>query len=222
MLKISVEYKQLSRKINQFAVATGRTREDISRQVLKNMVTSATKFSPPGSAEATGKAAQRKGEGAIQRDLKKMGFQPVDIKHKENPIFAEPDAFHHKRLQQAQGGIVSRGGKQAFYVSKSKFTAMVKRLFEEVGKLSSGWTLAAAELGVPLPSWVSRHAGEGRGDVKLSRQQNITTMTAVNHVPGKASAVYAEMLRRKAYWVSYARGSLDRQLKAKLAGKWGK
>jgi hypothetical protein len=215
MLTIAVEYEELSRKINQFAVATGRTREDVSRQVLKNMVTSATKFTPPASAQATGRDAQKQGQQKIMSDLNKMGFRPVDIKHKENPVFADPDAFHRAYLE---GNAV----KTLFFVARPKFQKMVTRLFEEIGKLTSGWTMAAVELAISVPAWVYRQTGENRGDVMLSRQQNITTMTAVNHVPGKASEVYAEMLRRKVYWVSYARAGIERQLKAKLAGAWGR
>lgn len=215
MLKIAIEYKELSRKINRFAVATGRTREDVSRQVLKNMVTSATKFTPPGSAEATGRAAQTQGQQKIMSDLNKMGFRPVDIKHKENPLFADPDAYHHDYL-------AGNATKTIFFVARPKFKKMVARLFEEIGKLTSGWSLAAVELGISLPAWVYRHTGEGRGDVKLSRQQNITTMTAVNHVPDKATEVHSEMIRRKVYWVRYAAAGLERQLKAKLAGAWGR
>lgn len=215
MLKISVEYKELSRKINRFAVATGRTREDVSRQVLKNMVTSATKFTPPGSAEASGRAAQTQGQQKIMSDLNKMGFRPVDIKHEENPVFADPDAFHHDYLA---GNTV----KTLFFVARPKFKKMVARLFEEIGKLTSGWTLAAVELAISLPAWVYRHTGENRGTVRLQRQQNITTMTAINHVPDKASEVHSEMERRKVYWVRYAAAGLERQLKAKLAGAWGK
>jgi hypothetical protein len=215
MLTIAVEYKELSRKINQFAVATGRTREDVTRQVLKNMVTSATKFTPPASAEATGRAAQTQGQQKIMSDLNKMGFRPVDIKHKENPLFADPDAYHHDYLS---GNAI----KTLFFVSKPKFKTMVTRLFAEIGKLTSGWTLAAVELAISLPAWVYRHTGENRGTVRLQRQENITVMTAINHVPDNATEVHGEMERRKVYWVSYARAGLERQLKAKLAGDWGR
>lgn len=216
MLKISVEYKELSRKINRFAVATGRTREDVSRQVLKNMVTSATKFTPPASAEASGRAAQTQGQQKIMSDLNKMGFRPVDIKHKENPLFADPDAYHHSYLE---GGVVKGA---LFFVARPKFKKMVTRLFAEIGKLTSGWTLAAVELAISLPAWVYRHTGENRGTVRLQRQQNVTVMTAINHVPDKATEVHSEMERRKVYWFSYAAAGLERQLKAKLAGAWGR
>lgn len=217
MISIKVEYSQLSRKINQFAVATGRTREDVTQAALKTMVRYAVQFTPPASAGSTGRDAQRQGEGKISRDLNTMGFRPVDLKGErpENPLFADPDAYHRAYLE-------GSAPKTLFFVSRPKFKAMVTRLFLEIGKLTSGWAPAAVELAIPLPAWVYRHAGEGRGTVSLQRQQNITTMTAINHVPDKASGVYAEMLRRKAYWVRYAKEGLDRQLKAKLAGAWGK
>jgi hypothetical protein len=217
MISFKVEYSNLSGKINKFAVETGRTREDVCQQALKSMVRFAVNESPPASAGATGKDAQYQGQKKIEKDLDTMGFRPVDLtgKHPENPLFADPDAYHHAYLE---GNAV----KTLFFVARPKYKAMLARLFAEVGKLLSGWLPAAIELGIPVPAWVYRHAGEGRGAVQLNRQADITSMTAVNHVPDKASAVYTEMLRRKAYWVRYAAAGLDRQLKAKLAGAWGK
>ncbi|HEY4282644.1 MAG TPA: hypothetical protein VGM62_06220 [Chthoniobacterales bacterium] len=217
MITLKVEYKQLSSKINRFALATSRTREDVTQQALKGMVRYALAETPPASAGKAGLAARQHGEGAIQRDLKKMGFRPVELKGKrpENPLFADPDAFHRVYLE-------GRAIKMLFFVDRNKFNTMVKRLFEEVGKLMSGWISAAVELNIPLTAWIYRHAGEGRGNVSKSLKQNITTLTATNHVPDKATGVYTDMLRRKAYWVRYAGFDLDRQLKAKLAGQWEK
>lgn len=217
MLSIKVETKNLQNKIQRFAIATGRTREDICRQSLKSMVKFATQYTPPGNKKAPGpgSAARDQGQGAIIRDLKNMGFRPVQVKHKENPLFANPDAYHHAYLEKAVTKMI-------FYAEKGKFDRMVKRLFAEVGKVVSGWISACVELEIPLPSWIYRQAGEDRGTVKLARQENITTMSAINHIPDKASSVYSEMARQKIYWVRYAAASLDRQLKAKLAGAWGK
>ena len=221
VISLKVELSELNNKINRFAVATGRTREDIAQQAMRGMVRYALDYTPPGSQKATGKAAQRSGEGAIDRDLKRMGFRPVDLKgtRTENPLFADPDSYHHTWI--AGTALGSRPG-TLFFVSRPKYNAMRTRLFSEVGKLASGWLMAAIETGVQsVPAWIARHMGELRGSVQMITEVNITRYIAINHVPDTAGNVASEMERRKGYWARYARGDLERQLHAKLAGAWG-
>lgn len=216
-ISLKVELDGLNRSINRFAVATGRTREDVATQAMRGMIRYALEQTPPAGGGNTGKAAQRAGESAINRDLNKMGFRPVELKHKrkENPLFEDPDTYHRDYLE-------GRAKRMLFFADKTKVKTMVKRLYAEIGKLSSGWILAALETGVPVPAWIMRHFAEGRGDVTRTDIRNVTTLTAINHVPNKAAAVASELERRKAYWARYARGDLDRQLHAKLAGNWHK
>lgn len=218
MISLKVELEGLNNSINRFAVATGRAREDIAQQAMRGMITYALQFTPPGSQNATGKAAQRAGEGAIDRDLKRLGFRPVDLKGKrpENPLFADPDTYHRAVLEKRASRIL-------FFVDRQKFNAMRRRLFAEIGKLSSGWLAGAIEAGVAsIPAWIARNIGENRGSAQKINGNNVTTFVAINHVPDNAADVASEMERRKAYWARYARGDLDRQLHAKLAGAWGR
>ena len=215
---INFNDRVLQQNIVQMSRATGRTVIEETRTVFKGMVRDALLYTPPGSQGATGKDAQRAGEAAISRDLNDMGFVPKNIKGhrtitmafgrpikpvtvptKENPQFADPDGFHAARIAASQKvgrrGRVSRGGRQAFYVSKAKFNAMVKRLFAEIGLLASGWVPAAETLGVPVPAWIARHAASGRGsNVEVLETGNKITMRVVNHVPATAETIAGEIL----------------------------
>lgn len=227
----NVNDRQLQSAIVQMSRATGRTVKEETRTALKGMVRDALAYTPPASSSNTGKDAEKAGRAAIARDLRAMGFaprvlkghrtitmafghpiKPVTVPTKENPKFVDPDAFHDARLGSKHGGKVTRGGAQAFYVSKQKFNAMITRLFNEIGRLASGWVAAADELGVPVPAWIARHGG-GRGtNVQVVEDENKITLRVVNHFPDNASGEAAEMIRRIAFLKTAAIGRLKRQL----------
>lgn len=249
MIQLKADLSELNNKIARFAQATGRAAEDIARQAMKSMVRFAIDYTPPGSASSTGLAAKRRGEAAVTRDLHLMGFEPVQIKGRKvytdtfwghklkkrlviptkiNPKFADPDAIHKARLlaskKPGRRGVASRGGKQAWYVDKRLFAALKTRLFGEVGRLASGWVRAAKQLGMNVPAWIARHSETfGRGtDVRTRVVNHVVTLTVVNSFPDTANDVYEDTIRRVPYWTFYATENLDRQLRAKLAGAWGK
>jgi hypothetical protein len=228
---IEIRDAELQRHIVQVARAAGKTVKEETRTVFKGMVRDAIIYTPPASQGARGKSAQRQGEAAISRDLKRMGFapiqlkgyrtitqafgrpiKPVRVKTKENPKFAEPDVFHLARLAAKSGGKVSRGRAQAFYVSKARFNAMVRRLYAEVGRLASGWINAANQLGVPVAAWISRHGGGRGSNIDIQETDERITMRVVNHFPDTAESEAAEMIRRIATLKTYAIGRLKRQL----------
>lgn len=221
----------LQRNISQMSAATGRTVKEETRTVFKGMVRDAIIYTPPASADSTGHNAKKQGERAIARDLRRMGFNPVVLKGhrtitqafgrpispvtiptRENPKFAEPDAFHLLRLQAKRGGRVSRGGKQAYYVSKARFNAMVKRLYLEVGHLASGWLRAARQLGVAVPAWIARFDGSRGTEVHIVETTHKLSMVVVNHFPDTAASEAREMIRRLALLKKYAINRLKRQL----------
>lgn len=226
---VTIHDEQLHRTIVEKSRVCGTTVKEETRTVFKGIVRDAIAYTPPGSAGAQGKDAQRSGEAAINRDLNRMGFAPVTIKGKrtitqawgrpiapvtvptkENPRFADPDAFHLARLASKHGGRVTRGGAQAFYVDRRKFAAMQKRLFAEVGKLASGWVRAAQQLGVPVPAWISRH-GTGRGsDLQVVETPDTISLRVVNYFPDQAPA--DEMARRITALKGYALERLKRQM----------
>jgi hypothetical protein len=232
----------LSQHIQEFAAGTDRAVEDVSRQAMKGLVRYAIDLTPPSTGIAN-KEAQRRGERAIMRDLSSMGFEPVTIKGyreiktvfghdlatpvrvptKENPRFADPESFRRSRLASKHGGRPTRGGPQAFYVDRRKFRPMVTRLFAEVGRLASGFYRAARELGVAVPSWISRH-GQDRGTgVELVKQGPLISLRVTNHFPeGIANEIYEGTLRRLEAAKHYVANDFARQLEAKMKGLWGR
>jgi len=233
----------LEAHIREFSAATGKPVAQVAREALKSLVKYALQNTPPASAGVQGKAAQRAGENAVLRDLGRMGFTPVPIKGfrvitqvygrplqspirvptQLNPKFEDPEGFHRQRLIAAghRRGAVSRGGTQAFYVDQNKFTPLRKKLLAKVGALSSGWAAAAKELGVPVPAWLARHAGLGRGTtVQTSIDGPRITVKVINHFPIGAEDTAAETERRIALFKTYVANNFARQLKAFYAGKW--
>jgi hypothetical protein len=222
MATVRIDDSQLQAKIAQWSLLTGRTVEQETRTALKGMVRDAIAYTPPGSQGASGSAAKKQGEGAILRDLSRMGFIPVKIKGKKvynttfwghklshpplniptklNPKFADPEGFRKSRLANKHGRTVTRGGAQAFYVDQKLFNPMRQRLIQEVGRLASGWVNAANQLGVPVPAWISRHSETfARGTpVIIEKVNDKLTMRVTNRFPEgtEQSGIAADMIRR--------------------------
>lgn len=233
----------LEQHIQAFAAYTGRSIRDVAKQALKSLVRYAIDFTPPSSGRTKGMAAKRAGEQAIITDLGKMGFTPVPIKGyrmlthvygrrlespiriktQPNPKFADPEAHRRARLAAAgrRRGNISRGGRQAFYVDQRKYRPFRKRLLDQVGRLSSGWVQAARELGVPVPAFIARHAGLGRGTtVRTAVQGSRVTLSVINHFPAGTDSLAADVERRIAVFKTYVANSFARQLKAMYARGW--
>lgn len=239
---LTIDFSEGERHIQDFVAATGRETKDVHRQFFKGMVREGMNIVPPSSGGVTGVSAKRAGEAAIGRDLNLMGFNPVQIKGfrvitqafghpinpvrvptKLNPKFADPEAFHRQRLRSKHGSKVSRGGSQPFFADRSKFAPLKTRWMGEVGKLASWLVPAANTLGVPVPSFIKRWAGSGRGtELQVIETENSYGLKVVGHFPETAQQEANEVERRLVAVQRYAGNALARQLKAKLAGAWDK
>lgn len=246
MFTASADTSQLDRKIREMAAATGRTVEDVARQQMKLLVRDVMAITPPGSAGVSGRAALKAGENAIDRDLGRMGFKPVAlkgfrtithvpaghvkgevvsiaavrVKTRENPRFADPDAFHASCLLSRHGRKVTRGGRQGFYVDQRKFKLMRARLFAQIGRLAAGWIPAADALGVAVPAWIRRHAGSARGTFSVSNSASRITIEAVNQFPDTASELAAATRRRINFAIAKRLTNITAQLQRAIAGNW--
>ena len=237
MLTVRVDDSQLQRKIAQLAVVKNITIKDQTRQAFKSLLKYAVDYTPPGSQGATGSRAKIKGEQAVDRDLNRMGLEPVQIKGKKvykttfwghklsqpleiptkiNPRFADPEAIRKTRLAHKHGSRVTRGQKQAFYVDERLFKPMRNRLIREVGRLASGWVVACNQLGVKVPAWIARHSETfGRGTpVIITETKTKLTMQVTNRFPeGTLQAgIVADMQRRIEIFRGYVINNLQRQL----------
>lgn len=236
---IRVDDRVLRANIVQMARAAGKTVKEQTRIVFRGMLRDVINFTPPGSPGVTGIAAKKAGEVAIARDANRIGLVPVRIKGfriitqafgrpiapvrvatRINPRFDDPSAIHHARMLSKHGGKVTRGGKQAYYVDRTKYTSLLARLKVNVGSLASGWARAAVQLGVAVPSWIARHIGKGRGtECQILETENNISMRVVNHFPDTAAAEAAQVRRLIEFIRRAAIGRLKRQLPYVLGAK---
>src|ERR1043166_1664487 len=218
----------LNRRILEKARAIGRGFSEEFQDQMRLLVKAVVDIPPPASGKAN-RGAVEQGRAAIRSDLFAMGFVPVDIKgHRtipkafgrpikpvpvvthENPKFADPDAFHAARLasvaarratRRGQFARVSRGGKQAFYVARAKYAAMVSRLNAEIGTLAAGWCGIAARMNLSLPAWITRHAGKTPASFNVNFDPNAGNgrmfIYAAIHAPGTvADSLISDTQRR--------------------------
>jgi hypothetical protein len=208
---VNVIDRGLQAKIAQMSAATGRTVKEETKTVMKGMVKYVMDYTPPGSQAGTGSVARQKGEVAIVRDMRKL-FIPVELKGKRKEKWPDPHALHHKAMIAASGGYVGTPTVK-YRVDKAKLTALKVKLQSHVGLLASGWITGAQALGVAVPSWISRQGGSGRGTgLQVVETQGKISMRIVNHVPGTASAIAAQMQRLVTSAKTAAIGKLKRQL----------
>jgi hypothetical protein len=238
---------ELQRSIIAKTVALGTNLADEFKQQMLLLVRDVLAITPPAGGKLQG--AQQAGQAAIDRDLFLMGFVPVEIKGhrtitmafghkiapvtvktKINPKFADPDAFHRARLvaskKQGRRGKASRGGAQAFYVSKSKYASMRSRLFKQIGTLAAPWlpgirAMNNGALPAWVPAWIKRHeadaAGRAHYQVNFDPQQGKLFIHLVNSMPETANDEAAATQRRieaaKGYRINAIRRGLEGRAK---------
>jgi hypothetical protein len=236
--------QELDRHIIEFSRAADRDIKDVARQQMKLFIQGSGNIpglfdiTPPAYRGNTGPAAKKAGEHAIMRDLGAV-FVPVTIKGFRtittvfgrkiaNPVRVQttekwPDvpAIYHERSGRRHGGRLTRGRKQAYYVSRSKLTSLANSLKAKVGTLAAGWIPAALELEAKVPAFIMRHAGRARGTIQISYDKGIL-IRAVNHFPDGADQLAADTQRRIEAVKGYRIAAIKRQLEAKLKGLWGK
>jgi hypothetical protein len=193
MFTASVNDAQLVAKIQEMSRATGRTVAEQTRATMKALVKYVLTYTPPASAKAQGKQAQTAGEVAIVRDMKKL-FYAVELKGERVEQYPDPHALHRQAFQ-GIGGLKTPP-KVRYHVDRAKLSALKTTLQHNVGLLASGWAPAANTLGVPVPSWIQRWSGSGRGtDLITSQQETKVFLKTTNHIPAEASAISAQLQR---------------------------
>jgi hypothetical protein len=208
---VNVIDRGLQAKINQMSAATGRTVKEETKTVMKGLVKYIMDYTPPGSAQGTGSAAKGAGEAAIARDLGKL-FRPVTLKGKRKEQWPDPHSLHHKAMIEAAGAKL-HAPLVKYHVDKAKITSLKNILRPHVGLLASGWASGAATLGVPVPAWIARHSGAGRGTgLIITETANKITMRIVNHMPNTAGVIAAQVQRLILSSKIAAIGKLKRQL----------
>src|SRR5215471_6867023 len=188
---VRVDDSQLLARTAEMARATGRTIAEQSRLTMKALVKYVLTYTPPASQKAQGKAAQTAGELAVVRDMKKL-FYAVDFKGKPTEKFPDPGALHQAAF--ASGALVPPS--KRYHVDKAKITALKTTLQHNIGLLASGWAPSANTLGVPMPAWITRWAGSGRGTNLITTERGTKlNLKVTNHMPGTARVVAAQTQR---------------------------
>jgi len=208
-LTISVNDAQLVQKTAEMARATGRTIAEQSRATMKGILKYIITYTPPASAKAQGKAAQGAGQVAIVRDMKKL-FYAVDFKGERTEKYPDPHALHRQAFA---GGGKMVAPTRRYHVDRAKLTALKTTLQRNVGLLASGWAPAAQTLDIPIPAWVARWSGSGRGTDLITRQQATKlTLEVTNHIPTEAGVIAAQLRRLVDFAKRAQLNSMIRQL----------
>ncbi|MGE0412018.1 MAG: hypothetical protein AB7I98_03895 [Verrucomicrobiales bacterium] len=184
-------------------------------QQFKSTIRTVVEITPPGSKDAKGLEARRRGEATVAGDIGKI-FTPVARK-------AGPDIIEEQAtLATIHEGLRRRGrvfGKKTGIANqkrarKAVLAQYIRKKQAGVGKLASGWGAAAARLGVSLPAWIRRHGA--RGLVLFENNSRGIGIRARNTIPYAAQVGAARRIRHAADMQARA---LDRRLKEILRRK---
>lgn len=218
-MAFKVNTSEFGRALRDLNARTDRSAADnlqrYSRTILSNRQgTGLLEITPPAGNGATGLAAKRQGEAAIDRDLAAI-FVPVRLKHERREQWPDVEGIHAGRFGSGSraGKSLTRGRAQAYYVDVIKLRALRRLLFARVGYLASGWIAAAERLGVRIPSWIGRH-GARRGSIRLQLTGPKKEVEISNTVPDRSPV--AEVERRTQQAVNYATSRIQRDFDSDL------
>ena len=151
-----------------------------------------------------------KGRKTITQVYGRKLKHPVTYKTKE--LWPDVAALFRSHTRIASSGFGVRiKTTRKFYVSSTKFKALLTQKQARVGILASGWAAAATTTGVPLSNWVGRH-GPARGTVRMNLLSTTMSFTARNFAPGLPSAVRSELARRIPYAMAYQAAAMQREI----------
>jgi hypothetical protein len=196
-----VEIQGLLRKSRRARKVLRKVMKQVVPEEARGFVRTIVHDTPPANKRVKGKKAQKAGERTIDRDLgavfvgKKLkrkraithlfgnkaprtGSQPPwYVRTKE----MHPDVEKIYEVRRARGlekgRKMTRGRRQAWYVSETKLNRLRKKLKRRVGLLAGGWNAAAVKVGAKLPAWVKRHGTQGGAvRVKLRTYSYVVTM----------------------------------------------
>lgn len=178
------EYAHLAKKDSPDGVA------QLMKQSAARIVRNIVDITPPASGKAD-TAAKKRGEGAIVADLLKLAqpVQAVNItraQRRELFISADELLALHQRAAKQLGRPTRRGGRRV-EVEMRDFARVAAILGKRVGWLAAGLNAAAGQLGVRLPSWISRH-GTKYGVIKIAFTERRFTIRIGNDVPYATNA----------------------------------
>lgn len=134
----------------------------------------------PDLVKAVGPETEGQGKAAIIADLFKVVI-PVKPKDEKNVIL-NPNSVRWLMSRRRYHGKVRRALKSRHYVRLADFNAYRDAKFKNVGLSASGYAVAARELGVELPSWITDQP-EGESEFSMESTDTGWRLTIENQVP---------------------------------------
>lgn len=159
-------------------------------------------------------------EKALTRDREKAAdmLTHAGVIKDRGDLIDEPTDELHSAARDRRGRVRDSAKRKPYLVRKrNAVSRFVRRKQAKVGLLMSGWSRAAAGLGVKLPQWITKQGGEGHlVDNLRARDPSIRMTNNVRYAGAHNPARIEAVVRRN------AESKLRRQLEAKVQGAWNK
>lgn len=153
-----------------------------------------------------------------RREIKQVFGRPlkrsVFVKTKE--VNLDVEAIYRARVGRRSelrglAGRITRGRKQAYYVSKPKLEKLRRKLYQRVGWACACWYQAGIKAGLDLkgvPAWVKNHSG-APGVAQIRQAGTNFSITVTNRVPYGNALNLADKARRA---LGYRLKAMQREL----------
>lgn len=127
----------------------------VVREQAKGVIRKVIAVTPPGKS-STGSLGEGKkaGQAKTAKDILKI-FVGVGVKNAELTDMSQVKSVHRAARK---GGQVRNGPSRKITVPKTMLNEYLRAQKKKVGRLAAGWSSAAREFGISLPSWISQHS----------------------------------------------------------------
>lgn len=192
-LRLQANLESFNKWLWYFAQTCKSSFEKNLAQQAKLLVRDALHYTPPMKKGSSFQEGKRLGETAIDIDTARS-FHAVDGRYRlKKDSFFEAYGLPVQELRASVGEhlawyLTQRGKNKrikTFLVPKraiftNDLKEVRKKLKERVGWLASGWMAAANAFQISVPSWISRHSGQGAGGIKIVKNQWEISITCFN------------------------------------------
>lgn len=184
--------------LRRFESTSKKSSEQILKEQARLFLKDVILITPPNKDLKQGRAL---GEAAIAADIRKI-FKGSNAKNAATDL-----ATLHQRFRLPSNGRVGRG--PGHKIKAKGLAAYIRAVQAKVGLLASGWSAAAAKLGVKVPDWISRH-GTGRGQIKIVIGFAESRISIINGV--KFAREVKGLVRRVQWALDKRAGAMNRQV----------
>jgi hypothetical protein len=203
---------------------TSRRKEgEVVMTTLRGVLRFAIAYTPPGSDKSvdasgnySGMEARRRGESAMERDVRHIfqGTTPARAKVQLGQMRSIHDQIMN--VKKTRGGL-RRDVVPKVKVARSSLTAYLREAKKRVGKLAAGWIPAATELGkIRVPAWISRHGVTGKGfTLKIQADSVVATISNITPFADNVKG----MRRRLQFAVNAQANAMERSVATYYAKK---